>query len=105
MLSPHLHHRDLDRLRRLVRTRPRPMRPIRQTTYLLGQIPADPPLHRGAMHPEPGRHLTDLSAREDRPDRVQTLLHHRQDNQCQSRPPESETPHGDARNQGADHGR
>jgi hypothetical protein len=47
------------------------------------------------MHPEPGRHLSDVCTRQHRPNRVQPLLDLRQDNQCQSRPPRVSTPHGD----------
>lgn len=41
MLPPQLQHHPLDRLRRLVRTRSRPRRPIRQTADPTRQIPAN----------------------------------------------------------------
>ena len=63
------------------------MRPIRQPADLFGQIPAHPPMHRHPMHPDLRRNLGDSRARQHGPDRVQTLLHNRQHDQCQSRPP------------------
>jgi len=87
MLAPHLGHRDLDDFCRLVRARPRPVRPIRQSADLLGQIARDPSMHRRPVHPDLVRDLDHVRARQHRPDRVETLLHPRQDNQCQSRPP------------------
>ncbi len=83
----HLRHRHLDHLRRLLRTRQRTMRPVRQPADPLSQIPRHPPMHRRAMHPRSRRHLDDIHAAQHSPDRVQALLDHRQDNQCQSRPP------------------
>ena len=47
----------------------------------------DPPMHRRAMHTRSRRNLDDIHAAQHSPDRVQALLDHRQDNQCQSRPP------------------
>ena len=37
-------------------------------------------------------YFDDISAIQNRPDRVQALLDNRQDNQCQSRPPQSDAP-------------
>jgi hypothetical protein len=45
------------------------------------------------VHARPGGYLHHVSAIQDRANRVQALLDNRQDNQCQSRPPNS-TPHG-----------
>ena len=41
---------------------------------------------------EPGGYFDNLSAIQDRADRIQALLDNRQDNQCQSRPPQSDAP-------------
>jgi len=96
MLPAHLRHRHLHRRGRLVRARRRPVRPVRQTGQLLAQIPGQPAVYRRPVHPQPGRHLRDVRARQNRPDRVQPLLENRQDNQSHSRPPKVWTPHGDA---------
>jgi hypothetical protein len=87
MLPPHLGHRDLHHLSSLMRTRLRPMRTIRQPADSLHQIACQPTMQRRPMHPGPRRYLSNLHARQHRPHRVQTLLHNRQDNQCQSRSP------------------
>ena len=68
------------------------MRPIRQTSKLPGQIPRHPPVHRRPVHSHPGGYLNNISAIQDRPDRVQALLDNRQDNQTQSRPPQHDIP-------------
>ena len=60
---PHLGHHHLDAGGRLVRTRHRPVRPVRQTRQLIGQIPGHAPVLRGPMHPHRGRHLGDLRTR------------------------------------------
>jgi transposase InsO family protein len=44
------------------------------------------------MHPDRRRDLLDVTTIKSRPDRVQALLDHRQDNQSQSRPPRVPTP-------------
>ena len=44
------------------------------------------------MHTYASGYADDLSAFQNRPDRVQALLDNRQDNQCQSRPPQSDAP-------------
>ena len=48
---PQLQHRRLDRGRHLMRTRPRPVRPIRQPLQTLGLIPGQPRMHRLARPP------------------------------------------------------
>ncbi len=83
MLPPHFSNRHLHRLARLMRARQRTMRPVGQPPDPIAQITTDPPLNGRAMHTGLSRNLTDLSARQHCPDRVQALLHHRQDNQCQ----------------------
>jgi hypothetical protein len=44
------------------------------------------------VHTYASGYLDDISAIQNRPDRVQALLDNRQDNQCQSRPPQSDAP-------------
>ena len=44
------------------------------------------------MHTYASGNADDISAIQNRPDRVQALLDNRQDNQCQSRPPQSDAP-------------
>ena len=44
------------------------------------------------MHTYASGYADDISAIQNRPDRVQALLDNRQDNQCQSRPPQSDAP-------------
>jgi hypothetical protein len=68
------------------------VRPVSQPGKLPGQVPGHPPVHRRPVHSQPGGHLCDLSAVQDRADRVQALLDNRQDNQCQSRPPRRDVP-------------
>ena len=95
MLPPHLRHRDLDRIRDLSWRRMRPMRTVHQPGQLLSQIPANPPVNRGPVHPDAGGDLRYIRTRQHGTNRVQALLDHRQDNQRQSRPPRSQTPRGD----------
>ena len=90
MLPAQLDHHPLDLPRRLVRTRPRPGRPIGQPTDPLTQIPPQPRMHRLSRHPNLSRNLGHRSPRQHRPNRIQPLLDHRQHNQRQSRPPESD---------------
>jgi len=59
---------------------------------LVGEIPRHPPVQRRPVHSCPGGYLHHLSAIQDRADRVQALFDNRQDNQCQSRPPQSDAP-------------
>ena len=92
MFPAHFCDRDLDRLSHLARTGVRPVRPVGQPGQLAGEIPRDPPVQRRPVHSRPGGYLANLSAIQDRPDRVQALLDNRQDNQCQSRPPRSDAP-------------
>jgi hypothetical protein len=44
------------------------------------------------VHTYASGNADDISAIQNRPDRVQALLDNRQDNQCQSRPPQSDAP-------------
>jgi hypothetical protein len=44
------------------------------------------------VHTYASRNADDISAIQNRPDRVQALLDNRQDNQCQTRPPQSDAP-------------
>lgn len=66
------------------------MPPVRQPRELVYQIARDPPVHCRPMNPDPCCHLDDISTVQHRTDRIQTLLNHRQDNQCQSRLAEGE---------------
>jgi hypothetical protein len=50
MQPPQLEHRRLDQRRHLMRTRPRPVRPIRQPRQTVGLIPADPGMQRLPGH-------------------------------------------------------
>jgi hypothetical protein len=52
-------------------------------------------MQRRTGHPDRGRDLDHRRARQHRPNRIQTLLHHRQHDQRQSRPPRVPTPRGD----------
>jgi hypothetical protein len=70
----------------------RTVRAVGQPVQLAGQIPRHPPVHRRPVHSRPRGYLNNISAIQDRPDRIQALLHQRQDNQCQSRPPQSDAP-------------
>jgi hypothetical protein len=54
----------------------RPMGTVSQPSKLPGQIPRHPPVHCRTVHAQPGGYLDNLSAIQDRPDRVQALLHH-----------------------------
>jgi hypothetical protein len=92
MLPAHLRHRDLHRLSDLPRRITRTVGAVRQPGQLPSQIPRDPPVQRRPVHSHPGGHLGNLSAIQDRTDRVQALLDNRQDNQSQSRPPQSDAP-------------
>jgi hypothetical protein len=75
MLPAHLGDRDFDRVPDLLRARHRSMQSIRQACDLLGQIPADPPMHRRPMHTGPGRNLDHVHPTQHCPDRVQAQLH------------------------------
>ena len=70
----------------------RTMGTVSEPRELAGQIPRDPPVHRRPVHAHPSGYLRYLSAVKDRPNCVQALLNNRQDNQCQSRPPQSDIP-------------
>ena len=65
---------------------------VGQPAQLAGEIPRYPPVQRGPVHSHPGRYFHDISAIQDRADRIQALLNQRQDDQCQSRPPRSDVP-------------
>ncbi len=56
------------------------------------------------MHPDIGRHLVQRHIAQHGAHRVQSQLDDRQDNQCQSRPPQSRTPRGDVIAEGAEAG-
>jgi hypothetical protein len=78
MRHPQLNQRDLDHHRHLMRTRTRHMRPIRQTLQPTRLITGQPPMHRLARHPEPGRHTRHrLAVGDHRPDGLIPLLSHR----------------------------
>jgi hypothetical protein len=102
MLPAHLRHGDLHSISDLTRRRTRTMRPISQPGKLISEIPANPPVHRRPVHSHLGGNLDHISAIQDRTNRVQALLDNRQDNQCQSRPPQpqrpAETSHQSGRN-------
>jgi hypothetical protein len=68
------------------------MRPVSQPGKLPGQVPRHPPVHRRPVHSRQGSYLHHVSAIQDRANRIQALLDNRQDNQCQSRPPQSDAP-------------
>jgi hypothetical protein len=65
---------------------------VSQPRQLPGQIPRHPPVHRRPVHTCPSGYADDISAIQNRPDRVQALPGNRQDNQCQSRPPQPDAP-------------
>ena len=92
MLSTHLRNRNLHRLSHLSRRHVRATRTICQTSQLLSQIPSDPAMQHGPVHPNLRGNLDDIRPGKHRTNRVKTLLNHRQDNQRQSRPPQSQTP-------------
>src|SRR5690349_13922155 len=102
MLPAHLCHRHLHHLRDLARRTMRTVGAVGQPAQLAGEIPRYPPVQRGPVHSHPGRYFHDISAIQDRADRIQALLNQRQDDQCQSRPPQSrrpaETSHQSGRN-------
>ena len=81
MPSAHLRHRDRHRIIDLGRARPRPVGPVRQPGHTLSEITLQPGMHTHPRHPDRRRDLRDRRASQDRPDRVQPLLHLRQDNQ------------------------
>jgi Helix-turn-helix domain len=93
MLPAHLRHRSLHHISDLARRRARAVRAVSQPGQLIGQIPGHPPVQRRPVHSHPGSYLSNLSAIQDRANRVQALLDNRQDNQCQSGLP-SPTPRG-----------
>ena len=64
----------------------RTVRAVGQPAQLASQIPCHPPVHCRPVHSQPGGYPGNLSAIQDRADRVQALLDNRQDDQCQSRP-------------------
>ena len=79
MRQPQLHQRHLDRRRHLMRTRPRPMRPVRQPVQPTGLILDQPHVHRLTRHPEPGSHTRHrLTVGKHRTHGLIPLLSHRQ---------------------------
>ncbi len=48
---------------------------VGQPSQLASQIPCHPPVQRRPVHTRPGCYLGNLSAIQDRPDRVQALFH------------------------------
>jgi hypothetical protein len=76
----------------LPRRRMRAVRAVSEPGQLAGEIPRYPPVQRRPVHAQLSGYLDHLSAVQDRPDRVQALPGNRQDNQCQSRPPQSDIP-------------
>jgi len=63
-----------------------------RTTSAIRSSGRHPPVQRGPVHTHMRGDLGHRRASQNRPDRVQALLDHRQDNQCQSRPPRVRTP-------------
>ena len=53
----------------------RTMGVVGQPGQLASEIPRDPPVHRRPVHSGPGGYLGNLSAIQDRADRVQALFH------------------------------
>ena len=104
MLAPQLRHQNLHRLRRLVGTRGRPMRPIRQPADLFGQIPAHSPMHRHPVHPDLRRHLGDPAPANTA--RTASRRCSTTDKTSSANPglPEPWTPHENVLPQSADHG-
>jgi hypothetical protein len=49
---------------------------VGQPGQLPSQIPGHPPVHRRPVHTDPGSDFDNLSAIQDRADRVQSLLDH-----------------------------
>jgi hypothetical protein len=74
MLSTHLRHRELYRVRLTWRRHWRVRRFA--IAQLPGQMPDHPPMHRRPVHSDPGGHLDHLRAAQNRPNRVQTLLNY-----------------------------
>ena len=78
------------------------VRPVSQAIKTLSPVPGHPPVQRRPVHTYASGYFDNVSAIQDRPDRIQALLDNRQDNQCQSRPPQSrrpaETSHQSGRN-------
>jgi len=70
----------------------RAMGVVRQPSQLAAQIPRNPPVQCRPMHPHLGGYVDHVSTIQDRADRVQALFDNRQDNQCQSRPPQPDVP-------------
>ena len=84
-----------------MRTRQRSMRPIRQPGHRALQIPAHPTMQRRPRHLVPGGDLDHTLPGQDRPDRVQPLLNHRQDNQRHPGPDPQRRPHGGVNGSGS----
>jgi hypothetical protein len=91
MLSTHLRHRELYRVRNLRWRRHRRVRRF-VTAQLPGQIPDHPPMHRRPVHSDPGGHLDHLRAAQNRPNRVQTLLNYDKTTNANPGLPESRRP-------------
>jgi len=104
MFAPHLSNHDLHHRGDLMRTRTRPMRTVRQTSNAVHQIPADPSMQGRPADPNLVSDFDHAATTKNCTHSIQTLLDNRQDNQCQSRPPQVLTPREDVRTQSADHG-
>jgi hypothetical protein len=103
MLTPKLTHQRLDLRSQLMRTRPRPLRPVRQPAQPVAAIAPQPRMHALPQHPTP---LSDLGHRHPRLDLQHgsiPLLDNRHIHQRQSRPPATRRPQP-PRGRQADHG-
>ena len=90
VIAPQVTHARLQLRRRLIRIRPRPLRPIRQPRQAATSIARQPRMHRLARHTDLRGHLADLRAVQHRHHRPIPLLDNRQRHQRQSRPPARE---------------
>ena len=86
MRPPHLGQRHLHRRRHLMRTRPRPVRPVSQALQPFALIPGQPHMQRLPRHPEPRRRdLHRVALGDHRQHRQIPLLGHAQfphDREC-----------------------
>ena len=77
MLPPQLQHQRLDLRRHLMRTRHRPMRPIRQALEPIGLIPPQPGVKGLPRDTHPRRYILDRpTLRQDSQNRLIPLLRH-----------------------------
>jgi hypothetical protein len=76
VLAAHLRHHDLGLTRHLMRAVTRPVGLVGQPSHPLGQIPADPRMHRLPRHAYGRGHLGDRGTGQNRTHGVKPLLDH-----------------------------